>query len=47
MQVMVGLLRLPPEEMHRRHKLETPATQQEWAREFVGQWAPYDWTLQL
>jgi len=46
-QVLVGLLKLPPEEMHRRHKMESAATQQQWAREFIAQWAPYDWTLQL
>ncbi len=44
---MVGLLRLPPEMMHARHKMESAVTQQEWARDFVGRWAPYDWTLQL
>jgi len=46
-QVLVGLLRLPPEEMHRRHKMESTATQQQFVREFVSTWAPYDWTLQL
>lgn len=45
--MLVGLLRLPPEEMHKRHTMESAATQQQWAREFVAQWAPYDWTLQL
>lgn len=43
----MGLLMLPPEEMHRRHKMESLAAQQQWVREFVVQWAPYDWTLQL
>ncbi len=46
-QVLVGLLKLPPEMMHARHQMETPATQQQWAREFVAQFAPYDWTMQL
>lgn len=47
MQVLVGLLRLPPEEMHKRQQMESVATQQQWARAFIAQWVPYDWTLQI
>ena len=45
--LQVGLLQLPAEEMHRRAKTESLATQQQWAREFTLMWGPHDWTKQL
>jgi hypothetical protein len=33
--------------MHARQKMEGLATQQQWVREFISQWSPFDWTLQL
>ncbi|KAK9823428.1 hypothetical protein WJX72_002672 [[Myrmecia] bisecta] len=45
--IMVGLLRLPDEDMHRQAKQESPALQQQRVVEFAKQWDPYDWTKQL
>jgi hypothetical protein len=45
--VMIGLLGLPQEDMHRRARQESPAIQQQWADEFRKQFEPYDWTRQL
>lgn len=45
--VMIGLLGLPQEDMHRRARAENPAIQQQWADEFRKQYAPYDWTKML
>ena len=36
-------MRLPAEEMHRRARMETVATQAKWAEEFKAMWKPYDW----
>lgn len=46
-QVLVGLLQLPPEAMHRRSRAEPPAAQAAAAAAFRKQFAPYDWTKAL
>ncbi|EFN55254.1 hypothetical protein CHLNCDRAFT_134588 [Chlorella variabilis] len=45
--VMIGLLSLPQEDMHRRARQENPSIQQQWAEEFRKQFEPYDWTRML
>ncbi|KAL4428538.1 hypothetical protein ABPG75_002627 [Micractinium tetrahymenae] len=45
--VMIGLLGLPQEDMHRRARAKNPTIQQQWADEFRKQFAPYDWTKML
>jgi hypothetical protein len=45
--VMVGLLRLPEEDMHRRAKKESEKLQMQWAAEFRNQFDEFDWTKQL
>lgn len=45
--VLIGLLDLPPEDMHRRAREEAPAILQKRAAEFAAAFAPYDWTQQL
>jgi hypothetical protein len=45
--VLVGLLRLPAEDMHRRQRTDAPAVQEQQAREFRKDFAKYDWTKQL
>ncbi|WIA29191.1 hypothetical protein OEZ86_011702 [Tetradesmus obliquus] len=46
-QVVVGLLRLPPEVMHRRQRADAPSVQAGMAAAFRKQFAPYDWTKAL
>lgn len=46
-QVLVGLLKLPAEEMHKRQRAEAPAMQAKMAAEFRQQFDKYDWTKQL
>eukprot|EP00798_Chlamydomonas_sp_ICE-L_P003126 gene3126-13138_t len=41
-QVAIGLLRLPAEEMHRRARMETMATQNKWVEDFKSMWKAYD-----
>lgn len=45
--VMIGLLSLPQEDMHRRARQENPRIQQQWADDFRKQFDPYDWTKML
>lgn len=45
--VMIGLLRLPEEDMHRRAKKESENLQVQWAAEFRSQFDEFDWTKQL
>jgi hypothetical protein len=45
--VMIGLLRLPEEDMHRRAKKESERLQVQWAEEFRSQFAEFDWTKEL
>jgi len=45
--VMIGLLRLPEEDMHRRAKKESEKLQMQWAAEFRHQFDEFDWTKQL
>lgn len=46
-QIMIGLLKLPAEEMHRRAKSENASIQQQWVDDFQKQYEKYDWTKQL
>jgi hypothetical protein len=46
-QVVVGLLRLPPEVMHRKQRADAPSVQASMAAAFRKQFAPYDWTKAL
>jgi hypothetical protein len=46
-QVVVGLLRLPPEVMHQRQRQDAPAQQERAAADFRSQFSKYDWTKQL
>ncbi|KAL3152781.1 hypothetical protein ABBQ38_012367 [Trebouxia sp. C0009 RCD-2024] len=45
--IMIGLLDLPAEDMHRRAKVEDTRMQQQWVADFAKSWDPYDWTKQL
>jgi hypothetical protein len=45
--VMIGLLKLPEEDMHRRAKKESERLQMQWATEFRSQFDEYDWTKML
>jgi hypothetical protein len=45
--VLIGLLGLPQEDVHRRAKQETPATQARWAEDFRRQFDEFDWTKAL
>ncbi|KAK1434613.1 hypothetical protein QVD17_00361 [Tagetes erecta] len=45
--VIRGMLRLPAEDMHRRHKYDSVDTQKEAATNFARDWEPFDWTKQL
>ena len=46
-QVLVGLLRLPPEDMHRKGRSESTAVQERHVSTFKEGWKAYDWTRQL
>ena len=45
--VLIGLLGLPPEDMHRSARTEGIAVQARWAADFAEQWRPFDWTAEL
>ncbi|GAB4814505.1 hypothetical protein N2152v2_001551 [Parachlorella kessleri] len=45
--VMIGLLGLPEEDMHRRARQESASIQGQWAADFRKQFQPYDWTKML
>jgi hypothetical protein len=45
--VLVGLLRLPPEEMHRAGRADSVAEGERHVRDFRAMWEQYDWTKQL
>ena len=46
-QVLVGLLRLPAEDMHRKQRADAPAMQAQQAADFRKMFDKYDWTKQL
>ena len=46
-RVLVGLLGLPEEDMHRRISKEGESVQRQWAEEFKKAYKPYDWVSQL
>lgn len=46
-RVMVGLMRLPDEMMHRRATKESDSLQRQWVEEFRKQFDSYDWTREL
>ena len=46
-RVLVGLLGLPEEDMHRRISKEGESVQRQWADEFRKLYTPYDWVSQL
>lgn len=45
--VLVGLLGLRDEDMHRRAQRDREGEQRAWVSEFLKAWEPYDWTSQL
>lgn len=45
--ILIGLLGLPPEDMHRRAHEDGTGVQQKRAAQFADAFAPYDWTQQL
>ncbi|KAL0044021.1 hypothetical protein WJX82_003090 [Trebouxia sp. C0006] len=45
--IMIGLLDLPAEDMHRQAKFESTQMQQQWVADFAKKWDAYDWTKQL
>ena len=45
--VMVGLMRLREEEMHRRAMAEGARAQAQYKADFLAQWKEHDWTDQL
>ena len=45
--MLVGLLRLPPEDMHRTARADSVAEGERRVREFRAMWEQYDWTKQL
>lgn len=47
MQVLIGLMKLPPEDMHRRGRAGSASVQDEQMAEFKAKWDPFDWTKQL
>ena len=44
---LIGLLKLPAEDVHQQKRPDSHSAQQQWALEFAKQWDPYDWTKQL
>ncbi|KAK9827469.1 hypothetical protein WJX74_004333 [Apatococcus lobatus] len=44
---LIGLLKLPAEDVHQSTRPDSHSAQQKWALEFAKQWDPYDWTKQL
>lgn len=47
LNVVRGMLQLPPEDMHRRRAHESMETQKQAVVSFARDWAPFDWTKQL
>ncbi|XP_071704015.1 uncharacterized protein [Rutidosis leptorrhynchoides] len=47
LNVIRGMLRLPAEDMHRRHQRDSVDTQKEAVTNFARDWEPFDWTKQL
>ncbi|KAH7296367.1 hypothetical protein KP509_26G021200 [Ceratopteris richardii] len=45
--VVIGMLKLPEEDMHRKRKLQTFDQQKKTAVNFQEAWDPYDWTKML
>ena len=45
--MLVGLLKLPPEDAHRGRRNTPPAELARQAAELRTMWDPYDWTKQL
>ena len=45
--VIIGMLKLPEEEMYRRRKQYSHEHQKKAAAEFRGAWDPFDWTKML
>lgn len=45
--VIIGLLKLPAEDMHRTAKKESEVLQSKWAAEFREQFDEFDWTKML
>ncbi|MCO5582118.1 hypothetical protein L7F22_036008 [Adiantum nelumboides] len=45
--VVIGMLKLPEEEMHRRRKQQTSDQLKKAALDFRKHWAPFDWTIML
>lgn len=45
--ILIGLLHLPQEDMHRRAHQDSSALHQRRALDFAQAFAPYDWTQQL
>ncbi len=45
--MLIGLLRLPPEEMHRQGRSEGVPVQERQVAEFKAGWGQFDWTKQL
>ena len=46
-QVVVGLLKLPAEAMHKKQRADAPKVQASMAAAFRKQFAPFDWTKAL
>lgn len=45
--VIAGMLDLPPEDAHRRPRVETPQMQREAVKAFLKDWERHDWTKML
>lgn len=47
LNVVRGMLKLPPEDMHQHRRRESVDTQREAVAGFARDWDPFDWTKQL
>lgn len=47
LNVIRGMLKLPPEDMHQHRRRESVDTQREAVASFARDWEPFDWTKQL
>ncbi|KAK6780991.1 hypothetical protein RDI58_023175 [Solanum bulbocastanum] len=47
LNVVRGMLKLPPEDMHQHRRRESVDTQREAVASFARDWDPFDWTKQL
>ncbi|KAJ8549113.1 hypothetical protein K7X08_032820 [Anisodus acutangulus] len=47
LNVVRGMMKLPPEDMHQRRRRESVDTQREAVASFARDWEPFDWTKQL